>query len=724
MARKNFVHNPFAKHDNVAVDIRPHDDYPLIVDPTKPQAYFERWNTEKAVQEGYKVSEWVYTCVTRISTAASSVPWRVYQDTKGGRTPYVSNRGKVHPIEDLLDSPNPYMNGGDFFELLTQHLYLGGNATNRAVLLGGVPVAIAPVLPDMVDVKIDSKGIVNGYDVWKKRGIGERPENLKANEMLHIKFSDPANLYWGISPLMAVAKTVDTDVEAVKWNKVSLQNRAVADGAFVVNQAIDKKQWENLRKMVREQHQGVKNARTPWVLGFGMDWRPMSMTPQELDFINSRKMNRESILAVYNIPPPIAGIYSDATYNNLSTARRGFWLDTIMPFLDNLRAALTFWLKQYPGFGTDWILDYDLSDVKALKEPLKDRTDAAKNLWTMGVPLVELNERFELGLDLTDVQYADIPFVAGVKSAKDVVEGVAPPAPSQPGISPTATDTSTSTNARHGLVRFTYPDATTETGRDTLWTMNDKQRGKYENSIKKLANERLQDDYKTLADTFAQDGIVAQLDTGKWHTSMFSLATAIVLDSGSKVMRDIQRHTSGYVPDEMFDDANSFDLTDEIMRFLDDWFEVRAKQYNDTTIEAVGRIIENGKNEGLTTKEIAQRIEESGALQEYRAVRIAATESVGLQNYSIIQAAKQSGVVEEKVWISSRDSRVRDTHKEADGQTVPLTAKFSVGGIEMDHPADYKSSVAEAVNCRCAVNFVLKQTKEDSLNDRVRYNNV
>jgi hypothetical protein len=131
MARKNFVHNPFAKHDNVAVDIRPHDDYPLIVDPTKPQAYFERWNTEKAVQEGYKVSEWVYTCVTRISTAASSVPWRVYQDTKGGRTPYVSNRGKVHPIEDLLDSPNPYMNGGDFFELLTQHLYLGGNATNR-----------------------------------------------------------------------------------------------------------------------------------------------------------------------------------------------------------------------------------------------------------------------------------------------------------------------------------------------------------------------------------------------------------------------------------------------------------------------------------------------------------------------------------------------------------------------------------------------------------------
>jgi uncharacterized protein with gpF-like domain len=61
--------------------------------------------------------------------------------------------------------------------------------------------------------------------------------------------------------------------------------------------------------------------------------------------------------------------------------------------------------------------------------------------------------------------------------------------------------------------------------------------------------------------------------------------------------------------------------------------------------------------------------------------------------------------------VSSRDTRVRDTHKEADGQTVPLDDVFNVGGELMHHPADFEASVAESVNCRCAVNFVLKKVE-------------
>jgi HK97 family phage portal protein len=712
MARRKLVNNPFEKNAN-PIDIQPIGYTDMVIDSSKPQAEWERWNTAKAVQEGYKASEWVYTSVSRIATAASSVPWKVYQkQPDGGRKPYLKGKA-IHPIEDLLASPNPYMNGGDFFELLTQHLYLGGNGLDRAIMLGGVPVALSPVMPDNVDVKAsDSAGVlVDSYDVWKKRGTGNKPENVPASEMLHIKFTDPANLYWGISPLMAVARTVDTDVEAIKWNKISLQNRAVSDGAFIVNQAITPQQWTQLRKMVKEQHQGAKNAHSPWVLGFGMDWKPMSMTPQELDFINSRKMNRESILAVYNIPPPIAGIYSDATYNNLGIARKGFWLDTIIPFLDNIKAALTFYFKQFKAFGNDWELDYDLSGVEALRDTLADRIAAAKNLWMMGVPLSVLNDRFEFDIDLTNVDFVDVPFVAGVKSADDVVNGVAAPAPTTPPANPTNTDTPTATNSNRVMVTLAYPDASTKEGRDALWTMSDKHRQRYETSVEKVASKRLQEDYKELADSFAADGIIKPLGTAKWHKSMLSIATSIVLDCGTRTMRDIAHETHSFSASEAFDDTPSFELTDEIVRFLDDWFTIRAQQYNQTTIDAVGRVIKQGQNEGLTTREIAQRIEESGTLQEYRSMRIAATESVGLQNYSIIQAAKQSGVVQEKVWVSSRDTRVRDTHKEADGQTVPLDDVFNVGGELMHHPADFEASVAESVNCRCAVNFVLKKVE-------------
>ena len=66
---------------------------------------------------------------------------------------------------------------------------------------------------------------------------------------------------------------------------------------------------------------------------------------------------------------------------------------------------------------------------------------------------------------------------------------------------------------------------------------------------------------------------------------------------------------------------------------------------------------------------------------------------------------KKAGV-KKKQWLSARDADVRDSHSEADGQTVGLTESFDVGGYPCMHPGA-TGVAAEDINCRCTHNAVL-----------------
>jgi uncharacterized protein with gpF-like domain len=68
-----------------------------------------------------------------------------------------------------------------------------------------------------------------------------------------------------------------------------------------------------------------------------------------------------------------------------------------------------------------------------------------------------------------------------------------------------------------------------------------------------------------------------------------------------------------------------------------------------------------------------------------------------------MEALKQLGV-EEKEWISSRDSRVRETHESLDGDVVPRDQKFvSSSGAALAFPGDPDAPPEEVINCRCTI---------------------
>ncbi|WNO27885.1 ADP-ribosyltransferase [Gordonia phage Halo3] len=94
---------------------------------------------------------------------------------------------------------------------------------------------------------------------------------------------------------------------------------------------------------------------------------------------------------------------------------------------------------------------------------------------------------------------------------------------------------------------------------------------------------------------------------------------------------------------------------------------------------------------------------------QWKARRIARTEAHGAVSAGTLASALARQEFDPELrlykrWLATEDTRVRATHRVADGQVVPLTERFRVGGFLLDHPADAITIAPhEVINCRCAM---------------------
>jgi hypothetical protein len=114
----------------------------------------------------------------------------------------------------------------------------------------------------------------------------------------------------------------------------------------------------------------------------------------------------------------MVGILDDATLANIETARRIFWIDTIIPLLRMIRGQLNRQLAEQ--FGPDWCVEYDTSDVEALREDYGKKLEEASRLFAMGVPFNTINEKLGLGLD--PIEGGDIGYLSAGLLPTDFAE--------------------------------------------------------------------------------------------------------------------------------------------------------------------------------------------------------------------------------------------------------------------------------------------------------------
>lgn len=364
-------------------------------------AKFRDFTDRQSIRDGLERSVWVYACIKMRSQNIASVPFVVKRWT-GSEW----EQDDQHPANRILDRPNPAYSFSEMIQRAIMMLDSSGDSFWSIVRAADdprqMPYEVWPLIPDRMTVKPGEDAMVSQYK-YEKSGYHRE---FRAYEILHLKYTHPGDLYYGLSPLVAAGRAVDIDEEAERWQKNSLENMAVPP-FYIEAQDLNQQQYEQMKEWVRDQT-GPDNARKPMILANGR-MATVAFSATDLDFIQNRKITREEICAAYSVPPPLVGIYENATLSNIETARQILWREGLIPVLDEITAQINRQLA--PAFGGDVKFAYDLTNVEALRENMTERLDDAQALWRLGVPLTEINRRLELNLDIDAIPGADIGYV-------------------------------------------------------------------------------------------------------------------------------------------------------------------------------------------------------------------------------------------------------------------------------------------------------------------------
>lgn len=151
---------------------------------------------------------------------------------------------------------------------------------------------------------------------------------------------------------------------------------------------------------------------------------------------------------------------------------------------------------------------------------------------------------------------------------------------------------------------------------------------------------------------------------------------------------------------------------------------IKDLELKSETVVALTRQFTTGLALGESIPQIARRIRGVTQSNYKRSIRIARTETTRIQNQArqdvFTYAQDKMGIKQTKEWVATHGSRTRDTHRRADGQTVPLDEPFRVGGDKMQYPGDSSGSAKEVVNCRCTTITHIEGLEEYE-SDRMTY---
>lgn len=363
---------PFGRRRIAAPEIKDSRAGPLIAISAGGRPRWTPRDYASLATEGFGKNAVVYRCVRMIAEAAAATPLTVFAD---------GVRADDHPLARLLARPNPEQSGVEFLEGLYGALQTAGNAYVEAVG-EGEPEELWSLRPDRMKVIPGRGGWPEGYEY----AVDNRSVRLaRAADgwlpVLHLKLFHPTDDHYGFSPLEAAAFAIDVHNASGAWNKALLDNAARPSGALVYGgrdgEGLTVEQFEALRGQIDDLHAGARNAGRPLILEGGLDWKPMSWTPADMDFVAGKHAAAREIALAFGVPPQLLGIPGDATYANYREANAAFWRGTVAPLVRKAAAALTGWLG---GRFADVRVEADLDAVPALqpeREALWARLNAA-----------------------------------------------------------------------------------------------------------------------------------------------------------------------------------------------------------------------------------------------------------------------------------------------------------------------------------------------------------
>ena len=302
------------------------------------QYYFGRSAAGQTVNErtALQVTA-VYACVRILAESIAGLPLHVYR---------YKDRGKEmvpeHPLYPLLhDEPNPEMTSFIFRETLMGHLLLYGNAYAQIIRDGyGRVKWLYPLLPERMDVNRDKDGqLVYTYTRYLDDFGGKKryeQVKLRPEEVLHIPGLGYDGLI-GYSPIAMAKNAIGMSMAAEEYGSTFFANGATPSGLLEHPGVV--KDPEKLRQSWHAQFSG-KNSHNVAVLEEGMTYKPMSISPNEAQFLETRKFQIDEIARIFRVPPHMVGDLEKSSFSNIEQQSLEFVKYTLNPWVIRWEQAL------------------------------------------------------------------------------------------------------------------------------------------------------------------------------------------------------------------------------------------------------------------------------------------------------------------------------------------------------------------------------------------------
>ena len=273
----------------------------------------------------------VYSCVRILAEAVAGLPLHLYRYKEDGGKEKAINTNLYHLLHD---EPNPEMSSFVFRETLMTHLLLWGNAYAQIIRNGkGEVIALYPLMPNKMRVDRDECGHTY-YEYRKTTDEANAKENetviLSSFDVLHIPGLGFDGLV-GYSPIAMAKNAIGLAIATEEYGAKFFANGAAPSGVLEHPGTI--KDPQRVREAWQSQFGGSGNSGKVAVLEEGMKYTPISISPEQAQFLETRKFQINEIARIFRVPPHMVGDLEKSSFSNIEQQSLEFVKYTLDPWV-------------------------------------------------------------------------------------------------------------------------------------------------------------------------------------------------------------------------------------------------------------------------------------------------------------------------------------------------------------------------------------------------------
>ena len=273
----------------------------------------------------------VYSCVRILAEAVAGLPLHFYRYKDDGS----KEKATDHTLYKLLhDEPNPEMSSFVFRETLMTHLLLWGNAYAQIIRNGkGEIIALYPLMPNKMQVDRDDNGEI--YYIYQRSN--EEAKTMEGNQV-YLKKSDVLHIpglgfdgLVGYSPIAMAKNAIGLAIATEEYGAKFFANGAAPSGVLEHPGTI--KDPSRVREAWQSQFGGSGNSGKVAVLEEGMKYTPISISPEQAQFLETRKFQINEIARIFRVPPHMVGDLEKSSFSNIEQQSLEFVKYTLDPWV-------------------------------------------------------------------------------------------------------------------------------------------------------------------------------------------------------------------------------------------------------------------------------------------------------------------------------------------------------------------------------------------------------